>query len=201
MGISFVKSSLAMVVRTALKNSIPILFYKSEKDIQQYVSDFRKVFKSTPVEEIAYPRGITDLSKYSRSGVEYYYKRETDKIKKAQLKDKLDYPSQIYVKGTPVHCKGALIHNYLVSKLGLSNARNMIKDGDKIKYIYLKTPNPINEEVIAFQDRWPTEFGIDQYVDWDKMFEKQFISSLEKMTTPINWNPIKQSNLDDFFAF
>ena len=201
MGIQAQKSSTAMIVRKALLNAIPVLFYQSEKNIQQYVSDFRKVFESTPIEDIAFPRGITDLSKYSRSGVEYYYKKETDKTKKAQLKDKLDYPSQIYVKGTPIHCKGALIHNYLVSKLGLSNSRNMIKDGDKIKYIYLKTPNPINEEVIAFQDRWPTEFGIDQYIDWDKMFTKQFMSPLEKMANPINWNLVKQSNLDDFFAF
>ena len=201
MGIQAQKSSTAMVVRKALIEAIPVLFYKTEKELQQYVADFKIQFKNTPIEDIAFPRGITDLSKYNRASVEYVYSKEIDPERKKELKNKLDYPSQIYVKGTPVHCKGALIHNYLVKKLGLSNSRNTIKDGDKIKYVYLKTPNPIGEEVIAFQDRWPTEFKIDQYVDWDLMFEKQFMSPMEKMANPINWNIVKQSNLDDFFQF
>lgn len=190
-----------MIVRRALLDSIPILFYKDEKKFQDYVSDFRKVFKSTPIEDIAFPRGITDLSKYNKQTVKFFMEKEQDKKKVEIMKDKLNYPSDVYIKGTPVHCKGALVHNYLLDKLGLSRSRNKIKDGDKIKYVYLKMPNPIKEEVIAFQDSFPKEFQLEQYIDWDKMFDKQFISPIEKMSAPIGWNPIKQSNLDDFFSF
>ena len=74
-----------------------------------------------------------------------------------------------------------------------------IKEGEKIKFVYLKKPNVIRENVISFLDVVPKEFGIHEYVDYDLMFEKVFLDPIEIMVQSLNWKVRQTASLEDFF--
>ena len=200
MGLTMVKSSTPKVIRGALKKSLPICLNKTEKDLQNYISEIKKGFKKYSVEEIAFPRGVNNISTFTRS----YWKDKLmsmDRMEQNIAKDKLSDPSEIYVKGTPIHVKASLIYNHLIEKYGLEKERKKIVDGDKIKFLYLK-PNPTHEKCIAFlgDETLPKEFGLNEYVDYDMMFEKTFLESVKGLADALKWNTEKKCTLEDFFV-
>lgn len=201
MGLQMVKSSTPIVVQEAMKNAIPILTEQTEKDLQEYIQKVKKDFKNLTVEEIAFPRGVTEVDKFDKVKVEDRIKRVTDKVERAKLEDMLDTKSMIYTKFAPAHVKASLIYNNLIDKFGLSQSRKKIVGGDKIKFVYLKTPNPIGEDFIGFQDTLPTEFGLHEYVDYDRMFDKTFVEPIKKITNALKWKTEKEDSLEDFFSF
>ena len=81
---------------------------------------------------------------------------------------------------------------------------NPIHNGDKIKYLWLYTPNPIyqgndKDNVIAFPDFLPRELELDDYVDYELAFEKQFLDPLHEVTKVIGWHTEKVSTLGGAF--
>ena len=76
----------------------------------------------------------------------------------------------------------------------------MIRRGDKIKFTYLITPNPLQENVIAFPEELPKELGLDKYVDRDLQFQKTFLDPLEPIFSAIKWRAEKVASLEDFFS-
>jgi hypothetical protein len=82
----------------------------------------------------------------------------------------------------------------------LQKKYELIKDGEKIRFSYLRMPNPFRQNVISSFSSLPTEFGLDSYVDYDIQFEKAFMSPLNAILEVINWHAEKQSNLEDFFS-
>lgn len=201
MGLQMVKSSTPKVVQDAMKNAIPILTEQTESDLQDYIVETRKKFNKLSVEEIAFPRGVTEVTKFNKKLVEEKLKKTSDNNERAKLEDMLQTKSTIYTKYAPAHVKAALIYNELIDRFGLNQQRQKIVGGDKIKFVYLTTPNPINEDCIGFQDTLPKEFGLHDYVDYERMFEKTFIEPISKITTALNWKTKKESFLDDFFDF
>jgi DNA polymerase elongation subunit (family B) len=174
MGLDLVKSSTPKLIRSLLKESLPILFYKEESDIHSYVEGIKTQFMNMSIPEIANPSGVSDI-------------------------DKFVTPSG-YASGTPIHVRGSIMYNQMIKKHGLEKTHQLIKNGDKIKFTYLKTPNPLKENVIAFVDDIPKEFGLDRFVDYDLQFEKAFLSKMKNMIEPLGWNTEAKSNLDEFFG-
>ena len=74
-----------------------------------------------------------------------------------------------------------------------------IQEGDKIKFIVLKEPNPLREKVISFPTYLPPEFDLHKYINYDEQFDKSFLEPLRFIVNAINWNFEKQSTLDNFF--
>ena len=74
-----------------------------------------------------------------------------------------------------------------------------IQDGDKIKFIALKEPNTLRENVISFSSRLPKEFKLHQYIDYDEMFIKSFLEPLRFIVNAIGWDFEKKATLDEFF--
>jgi DNA polymerase elongation subunit (family B) len=175
MGLEMVKSSTPMVVRNKFSDFLQIILHRDESALQQAVKDYREEFRSLSPAEAAFPRGINDLKKYM---------------------DK----STIYGKGTPIHVRGALLFNDLLVKNKLDKKHQLINDGDKIKFLYLRKPNKINENVISFINILPKEFNLDEYIDYDLQFEKSFLDPLQIILDAINWKSEKKATLQDFFS-
>ena len=173
MGIEAVKSSTPAPCRVKIKEALKVIMNKDEASLIDFIENFRNHFKKLSPEDIAYPRSCNNLKKYSSS-------------------------KDIYQKSTPIHVKGALIYNNMLKKNKLKKYE-IIQDGDKIKFITLKEPNPIREHVISFTSRLPKEFNLHNYIDYDEMFTKSFLEPLRFIVNAIGWNFERKATLDEFF--
>jgi hypothetical protein len=177
MGIETVKSSTPAVCRDALKKAITVIMNDDEQAIQSYIAEFRKEFKEMSFEDIAFPRSISDLSKYTVNSKE------------------LEIP-----KGTPIHVRGGLLYNHLLKEHRLTKRYQTIKNGEKIKFCYLKLPNPVRQNVISALGTLPEQFGLSEYIDYDTQFEKTFLDPLKIILSSIGWSPEKRTTLESFFS-
>jgi DNA polymerase elongation subunit (family B) len=175
MGIEAVKSSTPAPCRQKIKDALKIIMTKTEEDLIQFIEQFRKQFKELPLDEIAFPRSANNLSKFSSSVT-------------------------IYGKGTPMHVRGVLLYNFYIKKNKLTHKYPLIQDGEKIKYLLLRTPNKINENVIAFLQTFPDELGLDKSVDRDLQFEKSFLEPLKIILDIIGWKTEKVNTLEFLFG-
>jgi DNA polymerase elongation subunit (family B) len=175
MGIEAVKSSTPAPCRKMIKDALKLMMNGTEEDVIDFIDKSRKEFKSLPPEDISFPRTVSDVKKY------YSY-------------------TTIYVKGTPIHCRGALLFNHYVNKKKLTNKYSLIQNGEKIKFCYLKKPNIIQENVISFIQDFPKELDLEKYVDYDLQFEKSFVEPLKAILDAIGWNVEKTVNLELFFT-
>jgi len=175
MGIEAVKSSTPAPCRKMIKDALKIMMNGTEEDVINFIDKCREEFKTLPPEQIAFPRTASDVQKYFSS-------------------------SNIYAHKTPIHVRGALLFNHYVKANKLTNKYSLINNGEKIKFIFLKKPNIIHENVIAFIQDFPKELGLDKYIDYDLQFEKSFVEPLKSILDAIGWNVEKTVNLDLFFA-
>ena len=173
MGIEAVKSSTPAPCRVKIKEALKVIMNKDENALIQFIDEFRTHFKKLRPEQIAYPRSCNNLKKYSST-------------------------TDIYQKSTPIHVKGALLYNDLLKKNKLVKYEQ-IQEGDKIKFIVLKEPNPLRERVISFPAVLPKEFDLHQYINYDEQFDKSFLEPLRFIVNAIGWNFEKQATLDNFF--
>lgn len=173
-GLELVRSSTPKIVRESLKKAVKLILYTDEKSLQKYVGDFRKQFNASTVDEIAFPRGVKGMTEYAGSPV--------------------------YKPKTPIHVRASLLSNHHAKRLGIEHKYEAIRDGDKIKFVYLRMPNPFREDVIAFNKEIPAEFKLDKYVDYDEMFEKTFLNAVNTVATPLGWKAEESASLEDFFG-
>jgi DNA polymerase elongation subunit (family B) len=79
-----------------------------------------------------------------------------------------------------------------------------IQQGDKIKFIYLKEPNPIGgprgDKVISFPTKIPKELDLHRFVDYDKQFVKSFLDPLETILGVIGWKSKEVATLEALFG-
>ena len=175
MGIESVRSSTPGVVRKAIKEALNVLMKDGEMALREYVNDFEKEFCKMPFEDVAFPRGCRYVQKWTSA-------------------------SDIYKKGTPIHVRGALLYNKVIKDKKLDKKYNKINEGDKIKFCYMKLPNPMRENVFAVSNVLPPEFGLEKYIDYEKQFEKSFKDPLNTICEAIGWSIDKQATLDQFFV-
>jgi len=180
-GIEAIKSSTPKICRTEFKKLFKLLMVVSESEIQAEVERFREEFEKEPIEKMAFPRGLTSIKKY---------------IQKVGA----DGRKVPYIKGTPMNSRASIMYNHLIKTMGLNTKYQYIKGGDRIKYIFLRKGNPTGENVIAFLDKLPPEFGLDTYIDRDLLFTKTFIEPLQLILTAIGWKSLPIASLEDFFS-
>jgi DNA polymerase elongation subunit (family B) len=175
MGIEAIKSSTPEVVRDKFREIFKIIMSGTESETQEYIQNFKQQFRSLPPEEVAFPRSVSNITDW--------HDRKT-----------------IYGKGTPIHVRGSLLYNKYVKDNKLTNKYELVTNGDRIKFTYLKMPNSIRENVIAFPDVLPKELKLDSYVDYDLQFEKTFIEPLNFILGAVGWTAEEQATLDEFFG-
>jgi len=174
MGIEAVKSSTPAPCRKMIKDGLKLMMNGTEDDVIKFIDKCREEFKKLPPEQISFPRTASDVRKYHSS-------------------------SDIYIKGTPIHIRGALLFNHYIKQKKLSKKYSLIGNGEKIKFIYLKKPNIIHENIISFIQDFPKELGLDKYIDYELQFEKSFVEPLKSILDSIGWSVEKNVNLESFF--
>ena len=179
MGIEAVKSSTPAPCRQKIKDALKIIMSGDEKQLNTFIQEFREEFMQLPLEEIAYPRSVNGIKKFTSS-------------------------NGLFAKGAPIHCKGAILYNHLINKNNLSNKYELIQEGDKIKFLHLKEPNLYISTAISFMTKLPKELDFESIIDYDVQFTKSFVEPLKFITTKILWNIDDsygtQGTLEDFFT-
>lgn len=173
-GIEAVKTSTPAFCRGAIEKAIKIIMNGTENELINYIKKTKSEFYKLTPEDISFPSGLSNMDKYASN-------------------------DKIYGKSTPIHTRGALLYNHYVKVLKLTKKYSLIQNGEKIKYCYLKLPNPIREDVISYIRNLPPELGLHKYIDYDTQFEKSFVQPLKSLLDIIGWGLEKRVNLANFY--
>jgi DNA polymerase elongation subunit (family B) len=175
MGLEAVKSSTPAPCRQMIKDALKLIMTKTEDDMIDYIEQSRKEFTNLSVEEISFPRTVSDVVKHKAHAT-------------------------IYGKGTPIHVRGALLYNHFIKEKKLDKKYAAIQNGEKIKFCYLKLPNPMRENVISYIQEFPKELGLDKYIDYELQFNKAFLEPMRVILDAIGWKVEKTITLESFFS-
>tara|TARA_B100000579_G_scaffold57535_1_gene41136 strand:- start:12781 stop:15264 length:2484 start_codon:yes stop_codon:yes gene_type:complete len=174
MGLETARSSVPQYFRDRLKKAFRLIMSSDNDTVIEFIDNCKKETREAVVSDIAFPRGCNGVTKYK-------------------------HPYEIYQKGTPIHVRGALLYNHYIKDKKIQHKNAFIQEGEKIKFVYLKTPNPIQENVISFFQDLPSEFNLTKYIDHDKQFEKAFYEPLRNVLECIGWKPERSGSLMEFF--
>jgi len=186
MGIEAIRSSTPAICRKYITETLALIMKGNEENVQKYIADIRNEFFSLKFEDIAFPRSCN------------FVKWETNAQGKSFPGTWSD-PNRIYKKSTPVQVKGALLYNWYLDKYNLERQYEKIRSGEKIKFCYLKKPNPFHDTVVACAQELPPEFNLENYLDYDKQFTKSYIDPIETILHAIGWTSEKKATLESFF--
>ena len=175
MGIEAVKSSTPAPCRTMIKDGLKVMMNGTEDEMIDYIDSCRSKFKSLSPEEISFPRTASNVTKYKGT-------------------------HKIYEKGTPMHVRGALLYNFYVKEKKLDKKYAYIQNGEKIKFCYLKNPNPIRENVMSFIQDFPKELNLERFIDYDTQFDKAFLEPMKAVLNAIGWSDERKNTLESFFS-
>lgn len=177
-GLESQRSSTPGICREELKACFEVILNGNQAQLIDRVKDFRFRYNQMPLNKIASPRGVSDMDKW------------IDRDTKA-----------LYKSGTPIHVKAAIHYNdFLKQNDEWARKYPAIKNGNKMKFVYLKQPNPLRNTAIGFPDELPTEFGLDKYLDRDTQFDKTFLQALKSIASLAKMDTEKRASLRGLFG-
>ena len=174
-GIEAVRSSTPQVCKQLITDTIKKIISSTEADVQKHIDDLRQEYMKLSPEEIAFPRGVSNMQKFADS-------------------------SSLYTKGTPIHVRAALLYNKQLDDNKLGNKYERIQSGNKMKFLYMLIPNPIKENVFGFVTVMPKELDLEKYIDYNTQFVKSFLDPIQIILNAMGWNSEKQYTLEEFFG-
>ena len=175
MGIDAVRSSTPQICREAIKKALPMIIRGQQQEVKAFINETQEKFSTLPFHQVAFPRGTNEMDKWTNEHT-------------------------IYNMRTPIHVRGSLLYNHLVKQKKLTNQLPLIKAGDKIRYCYMRLPNPIKEDVFACPDELPTEFELEEYIDYPKQFDKSFLDPLKHVINAAGIQITNDVDISQFFV-
>jgi hypothetical protein len=213
-GIEINKSDLCGYSRKKLKGLLEILMEGDEfslpnKDnMQEFIRKAYVEFKKQAIQDISAPKGVKEYDAYKKGtkltgvdGSTHYYK--VDKVshlkpgdafgkyilsKKESYTVDLSKDLDIYLSGTPIHNRAAIVYNYIIESLKLPYME--IANGTKIKYVFVNSKNKYKTNVIGYVGNYPKEFSKMFKIDYDEQFEKQFRNIAQRMFDTLGFGEI-----------
>jgi DNA polymerase elongation subunit (family B) len=196
-GLDTVRSNFAPLFRKLLADVLDdILGSVPKSKIDHRITRFKKNMKLNKLDEISSPTGVKGIWKYLRKENEH---SSTSILEKQ--KDKRVF--SLFHKGTPVHVKAAIAYNDLVRYFKQDNKYGFINNGDKIRWVYLKT-NPLGLKVVAYKGHEdPPEIMkyIDEHIDHDKIYSQAMTKKLQMFYDCLDWGkPVdEEQSIERFF--
>ncbi len=95
-----------------------------------------------------------------------------------------------FMKGTPAHVKAALTYNQLLKYYDAPYKYEPMKDGDKIKWVYLKN-NPLGLQSVGltgYNDPKEILDLVEQYIDYDLIWKKELENKLDDFYKAMDWD-------------
>jgi DNA polymerase elongation subunit (family B) len=187
-GLDVVRSSFPKAFQDFMAKTLKdILMGKSNEQIDHSLLEFKKSMINLPVNKIAKGGAIKELSKYD----------DGSWVKGKSIAD--------FEKGTPAHVKAGIAYNRLLKFFNCPYKHEPIRDGDKVKWVYLKT-NPLGLEGLAFKDyNDPKEVidFIETYIDRDEIYKAELENKIDDFYKALKWEKasVETQTAKKFFAF
>lgn len=166
MGIETIKSSTPEVVRDMMTKSLKILMTGTQEQLWEHIAESEQKFRSAGFEDIAFPRSANNLAKYAGRD-----------------------------KGVPIHVRAVLTFNDALQRTGLAHMYEPVREGEKIKFAYLREPNPFFSHVIGATHGCPPEWDIEKWLDYETQFDKTFREPLNAILTCAGWTLEQEASL------
>lgn len=168
MGIEAIKSSTPAICRDMITHAMKLFMTGTQQDVWDYIAKSQLEFVGATFEDIAFPRSVNGLKKYSGRD-----------------------------KSVPIHVKGAIAFNEALVRTKLDKEYEPIHEGEKIRFAYLREPNPFHVHVMSAPEGCPPEWNIEKWLDYDTMFEKALVEPLEAILSCAGWTTQKVASLFD----
>ena len=168
MGIEAIKSSTPALCRDTILDVLKLFMTGTREQVWAQVSQSRQVFVGAAFEDVAFPRSV--------NGIEKYTGRD---------------------KSVPIHVKGALAFNEQLEKRKQTKEYEPVHEGEKIRFCYLKEPNPFFSHVMSAPEGCPANWEIEKWIDYDKQYQKSLIEPLEAILSCAGWTAVHEPSLFD----
>jgi DNA polymerase elongation subunit (family B) len=165
-GLESIKSSTPEIVRDMITAAFTLMMNGTEKDIWKHIEACEAKFRAGNFEDIAFPRSVNGIDKYEHKA-----------------------------KGLPIQVAGALAFNRAIDRTNLSTTYEKVRDGEKIKFAYLKQPNPFFTHVMAAPYGCPPEWEIEKWLDYDTQFSKTFLEPMSVILKCMGWKTKHEASL------
>ena len=173
---------------------VDVLKGETQEEIDIRVKEFKKkiIDGTIPLSKLGNPTSVKQINKHqgkpARAGEIFSTFQEV----KNRANKKL---------GAPVAVKAAIRYNDLLRFWKLDCKHNLIAQGEKIKWVYLK-PNPYQIEELAFLEYDIPEkirTFLDEYADREKIFDSILLNKLEGFYSDLEWNLNLNPYINQFF--
>jgi DNA polymerase elongation subunit (family B) len=170
-GIEIVRTTTPQFFRNRLKEAIIIIFNNTNEALIDFINKTKKEYFNLPFIDMANPTGVNGMDTYNFRS-----------------------------KHIPLHVYGSLVYNHFIKTNDLESKYELIHDKAKIKVAYIKKPNCLASHVISIpNNHLPEEIEKVIKLDYEKMFEKNFMKPIDRFLTVINWARDRHYNLEDCF--
>jgi DNA polymerase elongation subunit (family B) len=181
-GLDVVRSSFPEDFKKIMKETLwYILKEKDKTATSDMIHKFKSGLKNSEVLNVMKNSGVKEISKFIKGRK----------------------PFTGYISGTPAHVKAAINFNDFLHMYGIKDI-TPIQNGEKVKWAYL-SDNPYGMETMAlrgYQDPAQTVEFVTQYIDRNKIFEKELKNKLDDFYAAMNWGAFPENNnVARFFSF
>jgi len=183
-GLDVKRSSFPTYFKEVMSTVLMDILKDENKDkIDEYILRKKDEMKTTNFIDIAKNSAVKGMSKYT--------------FKNQALGE--------FMKGTPAHVKAALTYNQLLKYYNAAFKFEPMKDGDKIKWVYLK-PNPLGLDSVGltgYNDPKEILDLVEQHIDYELIWTKELENKLDDFYKAMGWekpNP-NLAKASQFFGF